>query len=401
MKSKFQEFDLERFFKRVIPIILILSILSLLIYSVNRVPIKKIGIRSGVYYEKAVVTQVTDEKLVKEQTSGSLTGTQKVKLKITSGNLKGKIFETTNYASYTYNVVCKTGTKLIVSVSVSGDQQMASIYTYDRSGPLFVIIGLFCLVLCAIGGKKGFKSLISLSFTLICIFFLFIPLLSRGASPVLASILLAVAATFVTMILIDGWNAKTVSAIIGTILCVTVAGILCSLVSYFTNISGFTLSDTEELIMLTQQNGLQLKGLMFASILIASLGAIMDVCISISSSVNEVYQNSPGLSKRELFRSGVNVGRDTMGTMSNTLILAFTGGSLTTILLLYSYDVSFHELFSTPSIAIEIIQGMTGSLGIFTAVPIVAFISSQLMSFKGKLHPGQLFKQPAINSNDE
>lgn len=113
----------------------------------------------------------------------------------------------------------------------------------------------------------------------------------------------------------------------------------------------------------------------------------MDVCMSISTSLNEILEHNPHMTRFQLFRSGINVGRDMMGTMSNTLILAFTGGSLTSLLMLKAYGISFNQLFSSPSIATEIIQGMAGSMGVFLAVPIVALIAAQLLTWKKKEHP--------------
>jgi len=366
--------------KKDLPVTIIVILTLVVAYFVNTTPIIKVnsGQRNGVYYEKAVVTEVVNEELETEELSKTKIGLQNLKVKITSGDMKGEILDILNQATYMYNVVCNVGTKLIVQISVSGDIKMANVYTYDRSLPLIVFIGIFFLVLCIIGGKKGVKSLVGLLYTFFCVMYLFIPLLYKGVSPILASILLAVISTFVTMLLIGGWNTKTISAITGTILCVSFAGIISTIAGFFLNISDFTMGETEELMLAVRRSGLNIKGVMFASILIASLGAIMDVCMSVASSVNEVYTVNSKITRKELFRSGINVGRDMMGTMSNTLILAFTGGFLTAILILASREVTINELLSMPSIVTEIVQGLSGSIGIFFAVPIVSVISSYL-----------------------
>lgn len=346
---------------------------------VNRIPLAPMTDRNGVYTAKAVVTSVDKNELTRHAASGYLIGTQQVTLRVTSGAWKGQSFQVTNSTGYTYNLVCKPGTRLIVSISVSGAQKIVSIYSYDRSLPLFLLILLFAVALCLIGGKKGVKALVGTAVTLGCVLFLFIPLLMRGAPPVFLSVVLSVAITFLTLLLIDGINAKSLSAIAGSIVCVSLAGLVSQLFGFFTHISGYSMAAADELVVLSQRNGLQLKGILFASILIASLGAVMDICMSVASAVNEVYIHNPGLSRQELFRAGLHVGQDTMGTMANTLILAFTGSSLTSIMVLSAYHVTLEELFSMPGITVEIIQGMAGSLGVFLAVPIVSFIAAQAL----------------------
>lgn len=126
-------------------------------------------------------------------------------------------------------------------------------------------------------------------------------------------------------------------------------------------------------------SGIKIGGLLFSGIIISSLGAVMDVGMSISSTINEIHEKNPGLSAAELFQSGMNVGRDMIGTMSNTLILAFAGGSVITLIINYAYDLSLNQIINSYNIGIEIMQGISGSLGIILTVPFVSFISSRLL----------------------
>lgn len=374
--------DKKTILKKIIAIGVALIVVIVSIVMINKTPIPKINPRSGVTYEKATVTQVLSEDLETNNTNGIKTGTQKLKVKIDTGSFKDETFEIENNASMIYNVLCKQGTKLVVSISESEGEKIVNIYTYDRSGALFVFVGFFCLVLILIGGKKGVKSLIALVSIFVFIFLIFIPLLYKGVSPIIASIFFAIIATFVTMTLIDGWNAKTISSIISTIIAVSAAGIISTVAGFFLKISDFTLSGTEELVVIERQTHLSFKGILFAAILIASLGAIMDVCMSIASSINELHVNNPKMTRIALFKSGINIGRDMMGTMSNTLILAFTGGFLVTMLVISSYDITIYEILSMPSIVTEIIQGLSGSIGVFLAVPLVSFVSAYLTTLK-------------------
>ena len=127
-------------------------------------------------------------------------------------------------------------------------------------------------------------------------------------------------------------------------------------------------------------NGLKIRGLYICGILIAAEGAVMDIAMSISSAVSELHEVNPALTARQLFKSGMNIGRDAMGTMANTLVLAFAGTSLNMMIFIYAYDISYIQLLNTDFVAIEIIRSISGSIGIVLTVPLVAAISAHLLA---------------------
>ncbi|MGH4049853.1 MAG: YibE/F family protein [Clostridium sp.] len=212
--------------------------------------------------------------------------------------------------------------------------------------------------------------------------FLFIPMLYKGYSPFLSAVIVAMLITIVTNYLIGGYSIKTVASILGTVIGVMVAGGVAVGFGYFTHISGYNVSEVEELVFVANNTNLKVGGILFAGILIASLGAVMDVSISVASAINEVYVTNPNLSKKELFSSGMNVGRDIMGANANTLILAYTGGALNTLILIYVYSMKYNQLINMYSIGIEIMQGLSGIVAVVLTVPIVSFIASQLLTNK-------------------
>ena len=136
--------------------------------------------------------------------------------------------------------------------------------------------------------------------------------------------------------------------------------------------------------MRASDRGLKISGLFVSGILIASLGAVMDVAMSISSACWELRELNPDLPSKALFRSGMNIGQDAMGTMANTLILAFAGSSLNTLLLFQIFDYPMIQIFNADSIAIEIIRGVAGTIGIILTVPLVALLSAEIMGPKKK-----------------
>lgn len=347
------------------------------LYFFNQIDKVQLVNRKNTSFEKAVVQEIIEND---SSEYGSSVGKQRVKLKLLSGEHRGKVIYASSFSGYLYGTDCSENMRVIVSLSVSGDDYIASVYGYDRSPVIYGFIGLFLLILCIIGSKKGFKSAISLIFTFICIIFLFIPMIYRGYSPFLSAVIIVILVTIVSMYLIDGITIKSISAILGTVIGVIIAGIFASGFGHLAKISGYNVSEIEELVFVANNTNLKIGGLLFSGILIASLGAVMDVSMSVASTINEIHYKKPNISSKELFKSGINVGKDMMGTMSNTLILAFTGGSINTLILNYSYDMQYNQVINMYSIGIEIMQGISGSIGVILAVPLVAFITSFLLT---------------------
>ncbi|AGK95136.1 YibE/F family protein [Clostridium pasteurianum] len=364
--------------KRIIIIILALGFFIFL-YFFNQVNKVELTNQKGTSFDKAVVEEVVKDNIQKD---GSRVGNQDVRVKMLSGAMKGKILNATSFSGYLYGADCKKNMKVIVSLSKSQNNYAASVYSYDREPILYGFVGLFILILWLIGGRKGFKSAIALIFTFICVIFLFIPMLYKGYSPFLAAVIVGILTTIVTMYLIAGLSVKTIASILGTVMGVVIAGIFATGFGYFAKISGYNVTEVEELVYLGAKAHLDVGGILFAGILIASLGAVMDVSISVASTINEIYDKNTELTSRELFASGINVGRDMMGTMSNTLILAFTGGAINTLILIYSYDMKYNQIVNMYSVGIEVMQGISGSIAVILTVPLVSFITSKLLKSK-------------------
>ena len=272
------------------------------------------------------------------------------------------------------------GSKVIVIVSESGDNSIVTVYSQDRTGAIYLFAAFFALVVCLIGGKKGVKAIASLVFTFVCIYYLMFPLIYQGASPILITIVIAFLSTLVTLGLLGGMTAKTASAIIGTTAGVVIAAVAALLFGKAAGITGYNVSDIETLNYVAQNSQIRIGQLLFSGIIIASLGATMDVGMSIASTIQEIHERNPLLGTKELFLSGIRVGRDMMGTMTNTLIFAYVGGSLSTLVINYAYDLSYRQLMNSYIIGTEIMQGLSGSLGVVLTVPVTAVIASVLVA---------------------
>lgn len=367
--------------------VLLTIFLFIFLYFFNRGTVTSFNQQGGtsyIKYEKAKVLRILTESLERDESIQNLyRGYQEIEVKILTGEHNGEIHVIKNYLSNLFNVHAKVGLNIIVCIDAANSHTYSvSVYSYHRSPVLFGLIVFFFALLWVIGGKKGFKSILGLVFTFILIIYCLLPMLYRGYSPIFASVLIVIATTCVTLFLLNGWSCKTISAILGTTLGVIIAGIVSSIAGTLAHVTGFHTEEVETLVVISKDQGMQIEGLLFAGILIASLGAIMDVAMSIASSIYEVYCANPKLGRKELFVSGINVGRDMMGTMSNTLILAFTGTSLNSLILIYSYNVSYNQLINMNMIGIEIVQGLSGSIAVILTVPIVAFISSRVIPFE-------------------
>lgn len=316
-----------------------------------------------------------------ENSEGRRIGTQELEIRILSGRHKGEVLPLTNYLSALFNVDVGVGNRVIVRLITQEDgSYYASLFNYDRALVMGGAMLVFCAVLVLLGGRKGVRALLGLVFTLVCLWFLLIPGLIRGLPAIPLTIAVAAVCAAASLILLDGPSRKSLCAILGCVGGVAAAGLFAALVGALTPMDGFNMSEAENLLLYGAEKGLSIRGLLVCGVLVAALGAVMDVAMSIASAAWELREHNDGLSRRELFRSGMNIGRDAMGTMANTLILAFAGSSFNLLILIQIYDIPFLQLANTDFLCIEVLQSVAGSMGILLTVPLVAAISAYLMT---------------------
>ncbi|WP_294520065.1 YibE/F family protein [uncultured Pseudoflavonifractor sp.] len=335
--------------------------------------------REGQTFEKGVVVEILQDNL---QPDGSRVGEQRLLVEMTTGVRKGQTLETTSSSGYLFGAGCTVGMKVVVMQSVAGDSTITSIYSQDREWVIYAFAAAYLLVLCLVGGKQGLKGALGLVFTFFCIIFVYLPLVYQGWSPFWVAVFICVVTTLVTMYLIGGPTRKTLVATGGTVAGVVIAGLAASLFSMATGITGWNVSDIESLLTLASTSGVQVGGLLFSGLLISSLGAVMDVAMSIGSAIAEIHAQNPAISRADLFKAGMHVGRDMMGTDSNTLILAFAGGSVSMLVLDYAYDLPYQQMINSNNIGIAIMQGLSGSFGIVLAVPVTVALAVLLYTWR-------------------
>jgi uncharacterized membrane protein len=313
---------------------------------------------------------------------------QEVKLEILSGKFRGKIITVDHMASSMMGgeMVLQPKDKVILfvdenpSLAESPDgSPLFNVADYVRDIPVYWLVFFYALLLVVIGGIKGVRSLISLVITIFLIFFVLFPFTLWGYNPLLVAIIIAAVVSLIVFRIIGGRSVKSLSGALGTLIGVSIAGILAFLVGNITHLTG--MSTEESRILLYSMNyKIDFRGLLFASILLGALGAVMDIGMSIASAISEVRKVHPEANFQNLFQSGMNVGRDVMGTMSNTLILAYTGSSLPLLLLLIANKMSVAKIMNLEMIVSEIVRALAGSIGLVLCIPITALISALMYS---------------------
>jgi len=325
-------------------------------------------------------------------TSTTSQDSQQVTVKVLSGKFKNKIIAIEHLPSSGMmgaNMFLKAGDKVMLYVDENPSEAespdgrpLFNIADYSRSSPLYWLAFFYALLLIVIGGLKGIRALISLVITIALIFLVLFPLTLWGFNPLLVAIMISGIVSLISFRIIGGKIIKSVSAAIGTLAGVAMAGLIAFLVGKMIHLTGLS-SEESRILLYSMELKINYQGLLFGSILIGALGAVMDVGMSIASTIDEVSKVHPEANFKNLYKAGMNVGRDVMGTMSNTLILAYTGSSLPLLLLMVANNVSFAKMINLEMIAAEIVRALAGSIGLVLCIPITATVAALLHHKKG------------------
>jgi len=314
---------------------------------------------------------------------------QYAEVKILEGVHKGRTITAQNVTDdrMAYNISISEGDEVLLFLHEDEEGNILDAYVAEIYRQKYLLyLGLaFAVFLIIFGGVKGVKAILTLALTGIAIIKVLLPCILKGYDPILISLGICAAVTAITLIIISGFNKKTLSAIIGTTGGVIVAGCIALLMSSLAKLTGLGNEEAQMLLFLPQKTEFNFKGLLFSGIILGALGAVMDVGMSIASAMTEIEANNPEIKTKDLIKSGMNVGRDVMGTMSNTLILAYTGGSLHMMLLFMAHEIPFYEVINWDMIASEVVRALAGSIGLIFAIPITAIVSGYLGREKANL----------------
>ena len=314
---------------------------------------------------------------------------QEVELKITEGSHKNETYwmRNTIETADIYQIHLKQGDRVLISLTEDETGTITNLHLFDRdrAGYLYFLMALFFLMIIGIGKIQGAKAMITLIFTGVMVVEVLLPGILRGINPILMSVLVCGIIVAVTLTVISGFSRKTLTAIAGTISGVLIAGLIALLTGSLCEITGLANEHAQNLVYLLKYPNLDFTGILFAGIIVGAMGAVMDVSMSISSAMYEIMSVKPKISSKELARSGMNIGKDIMGSMSNTLILAYTGGSLELMLLFMSAGTSWREIINLDMVASEVIRAVAGSIGLASTIPLTVAICILLRKGKAQL----------------
>lgn len=392
---------LERRFSRALAltILLIAGFVFLFFYSLAHPGAVSEAVETvtGVVCERGEVISVDSEGYRGSQEMEDMpVGNQIVTVELVSGSFKGSRYQMKNDLGVLYGTVLSEGDHVIVALSLDEGQLSSSmIWSFDRTLPLLIVFAAFLLITVLVGGKVGAKSLLGLLLTFVCFFSVLIPLLLNGWPTLLSIMGMCVFITVVEFTILDGINKKSVCAMLGTISGVVLAMVFAQIASAILRVNGFIMNDAEPAVealvnhktLQDPYHSLQIKDLLVGGILIAALGAVNDVAMSISSAMNELISVNPELRRKDLLKSGMNIGRDMVGTMTNTLILALAGSSLVSMIYYTSLGPTWKELMSSAFLAIEIVQALASSIGVILAVPVTVVIGTLMYGHAAKKSP--------------
>ncbi len=298
----------------------------------------------------------------------------------------------------------EVGDKVLITENLDNPGDYAFQFVeYLRTDALIGLGIIFLALLLLFGGLKGFNTIISLTFTCLAVFLVFIPSILSGFNIYISSIIISLYVIVMSLLIINGPNKKTWVSIIGCFVGVLLSGLITVIMDYFLKLTGYVDEDSTFLAILETPNPIDLKAIIFGAIIIGAMGAIMDVAMSVASALYEVNEESQNPTFRSLLKSGFAIGRDMMGTMTNTLILAYIGSSLTVVLLLIVYTPSIINLLNREMIVVEILQALVGSTGILFTIPFTSVLAALLYSQTGRKKniDQPLLSSTATETNEE
>jgi len=340
-------------------------------------------IQDKVQILRAKVIEVTNQERREVPGTDVYSTYQTIKVEILEGENDGKVVTIENDF-----LVLKEGDSFYLRHSIDGldGSEMYSVKDIDRRGVILSFIALFIVVIIIFSGKQGLRSILSLIGSFFVIMYILVPSLLSGYPPMLTSIAIATVILFLAIYLTHGFNKESTVAFIGTVTAVVLTGLLAYLGVTLARLSGFT-SDEAVYLNFNTRGVLDFTGLLLGGIMIGVLGVLDDIAVTQAAIVTEIYSSAPNLSRREVYRKALRVGKEHVGALVNTLALAYTGASLPLLLLFSTSDSSMGSVLNQEIFATEIIRTTVGSIGLILTVPITTLLAVYILrGYKGKHH---------------
>ena len=314
-------------------------------------------------------------------------GTQRLELKIIKGKYKGNILHSTNLLNgqLSYDRIYEVGDKVLAVVKIKKDGSISAIRAVDlyRLNTEIFLFLCFAAFLIFFARWTGFKALLSFVFTALAFWKILIPAFLNNIQPLLISFALVAILTTVIILLISGFNKKGFVALSGSISGIAITTLLAIIFGYFFRIPG-TVKEFSEVLLYAGFMHLNLSDIFISGIFISAAGAVMDVAMDIAASQNEIIQKKPEIPKMELIRSGFNIASPVIGTMTTTLLFAYSGSFMFVFMVFMAKGTPPGNIFNIHFIAAEILHTMVGSFGLVLVAPVTAIIGGFVFPEKKK-----------------
>lgn len=346
-------------------------------------------------YEDALIYQGTERavgKVVETDNSAIITsgliqsGEQSCMLEIENGNFKGKILEGVNFLSGSLekDKIFKEGDRALLTISCQGDTiRSVVISDHYRLDKEVILLAVFAVFLIIFAGKIGFQAILSFFITILMIWKILVPCYLKGYSPVWVGIGITAVLTAIIIFFVYGLDKRTLTAVSGALLGITTTCILGILFTGLFKIHGAVMTSSESLLYSGYQD-LDLTSIFMASIFIGASGAMMDLAVDITSAVWEVIGKKPDISAPEAILSGLRVGRAAMGTMTTTLLLAYSGGYISLLMVFMAQGTPVDHILNYKYVAAEVLDTVVGSFGLVTVAPFTALMAGLLLTKRKK-----------------
>ncbi|ODR32711.1 hypothetical protein BLA28_29950 [Eisenbergiella tayi] len=346
-------------------------------------------------YEDALIYQGTERavgKVVETDNSAIITsgliqsGEQSCMLEIENGNFKGKILEGVNFLSGSLekDKIFKEGDRALLTISCQGDTiRSVVISDHYRLDKEVILLAVFAVFLIIFAGKIGFQAILSFFITILMIWKILVPCYLKGYSPVWVGIGITAVLTAIIIFFVYGLDKRTLTAVSGALLGITTTCILGILFTGLFKIHGAVMTSSESLLYSGYQD-LDLTSIFMASIFIGASGAMMDLAVDITSAVWEVIGKKPDISAPEAILSGLRVGRAAMGTMTTTLLLAYSGGYISLLMVFMAQGTPVDHILNYKYVAAEVLDTVVGSFGLVTVAPFTALMAGLLLTRRKK-----------------
>ena len=346
-------------------------------------------------YEDALIYQGTERavgKVVETDNSAIITsgliqsGEQSCMLEIENGNFKGKLLEGVNFLSGSLekDKIFKEGDRALLTISCQGDTiRSVVISDHYRLDKEVILLAVFAVFLIIFAGKIGFQAILSFFITILMIWKILVPCYLKGYSPVWVGIGITAVLTAIIIFFVYGLDKRTLTAVSGALLGITTTCILGILFTGLFKIHGAVMTSSESLLYSGYQD-LDLTSIFMASIFIGASGAMMDLAVDITSAVWEVIGKKPDISAPEAILSGLRVGRAAMGTMTTTLLLAYSGGYISLLMVFMAQGTPVDHILNYKYVAAEVLDTVVGSFGLVTVAPCTALMAGLLLTRRKK-----------------